>query len=132
MSEQANNNVPPINDYAKQTSDTPHRVEALREAARITTQDRNANYGGPEENFTRTAKIWSVILGQEITNEQVAMMMVGLKMARFAHGSGFQPDTWIDIAGYAGCGYEVGKIASEQISEFFGGEHVGTCTTLEI
>ena len=84
MSEQANNNVPPINDYAKQTSDTPHRVEALREAARITTQDRNANYGGPEENFTRTAKIWSVILGQEITNEQVAMMMVGLKMARFA------------------------------------------------
>lgn len=116
MSEQANNNVSPINDYAKQTSDTPHRVEALREAARITTQDRNANYGGPEENFTRTAKIWSVILGQEITNEQVAMMMVGLKMARFAHGSGFQPDTWIDIAGYAGCGYEVGKIASEQIS----------------
>ena len=92
----------------------PFRVEALREAARITTQDRNANYGGPEENFTRTAKIWSVILGQEVTNEQVAMMMVGLKMARFAHGSGFQPDTWIDIAGYAGCGYEVGKIASEQ------------------
>ena len=116
MSEQANNNnnIPPINNYAKQTSDTPHRVEALREAARITTQDRNANYGGPEENFTRTAKIWSVILGQEITNEQVAMMMVGLKMARFAHGSGFQPDTWIDIAGYAGCGYEVGKIASEK------------------
>ena len=132
MSEQANNTVPPINEYAKQTSDTPHRVEALREAARITTQDRNANYGGPEENFTRTAKIWSVILGMEITNEQVAMMMVGLKMARFAHGSGFQPDTWIDIAGYAGCGYEVGKIASEQINEFLGGEHVGTCTTLEV
>jgi hypothetical protein len=43
------------------------------------------------------------------------MMMVGLKMARFAHGSGFQPDTWIDIAGYAGCGYEVGKIESDQL-----------------
>lgn len=85
------------------------RVEALREAAKIVTQDRNATYGDPEINFTRTAKIWSVILGQNITNEQVAMMMIGLKMARFAQGSGFQPDTWIDIAGYAGCGYEVGQ-----------------------
>jgi hypothetical protein len=89
------------------------RVEALREAAKIVTQDRNANYGDPEINFSRTAKIWSVILGHDITNEQVAMMMVGLKMARFAQGSGFQPDTWIDIAGYAGCGYEVGKTLND-------------------
>jgi hypothetical protein len=89
------------------------RVEALREAAKIVTQDRNANYGDPEINFSRTAKIWSVILGHDITNEQVAMMMVGLKMARFAHGSKFQPDTWIDIAGYAGCGYEVGKTLND-------------------
>jgi hypothetical protein len=94
--------------------DTPYRVEALREAARIISGERNVQYGGPEENFTRTAKIWSVILGTEITNEQVAMMMVGLKVARFANNSGFQPDTWIDIAGYAGCGYEVGKIDSEK------------------
>ena len=114
MFENVNNTVPPVNEYTKQTSETPYRVEALREAARITTQDRNVNYGGPEENFTRTAKIWSVILGTDISNEQVAMMMVGLKMARFANKSGFQPDTWIDIAGYAGCGYEVGRIESEQ------------------
>ncbi len=100
----------------REVVDNPPRVEALREAARIISGDRNKSYGGPEENFTRTAQIWSVILGIPITNEQVAMMMVGLKVARFAHGAGFQPDTWIDIAGYAGCGYEVGKIASEQIS----------------
>jgi hypothetical protein len=98
----------------KEGSDSPLRVEALREAARIISGDRNKSYGGPEENFTRTAQIWSVILGIPLSNEQVAMMMVGLKMARFAHGSGFQPDTWIDIAGYAGCGYEVGKINSER------------------
>ena len=36
------------------------------------------------------------------------MMMVGLKVARYASKSGYQPDTWVDIAGYAGCGYEVG------------------------
>jgi hypothetical protein len=91
-----------------------YRVDALRQAAKIISTDRNKQYGGPEENFTRTAKIWSVILGQDISNEQVAMMMVGLKVARFANNSGFQSDTWIDIAGYAGCGYEVGKIESEK------------------
>ena len=86
------------------------RVEALREAARIISGERNIQYGGPEENFTRTAKIWSVIMGIEFTAEDVAMMMVGLKVARYANHGMFQPDTWIDIAGYAACGYEVGSV----------------------
>ena len=86
------------------------RVQALREAATIISGDRDVQYGGPEENFTRIAKIWSVIIGVDITPEDVAMMMVGLKVARYASKSGFQPDTWIDIAGYAGCGYEVGSV----------------------
>jgi hypothetical protein len=86
------------------------RVQALREAASIIAGDRDVQYGGPEENFTRIAKIWSVIVGAEISPEDVAMMMVGLKVARYASKSGFQPDTWIDIAGYAGCGYEVGSV----------------------
>ena len=87
-----------------------YRVEALREAAKLITGDRDTQYGGPEENFGRIAKVWSMILGVEISNEDVAMMMVGLKVARYASKSGFQPDTWVDIAGYAGCGYEVGLL----------------------
>lgn len=86
----------------------PPRVDALREAARLINSERNVNYGPPTENFDRIAKIWSVILGINITMEDVAMCMVAMKMARYASKSGFQPDTWIDIAGYAGCGYEVG------------------------
>lgn len=89
-----------------------HRVEALREAAKIISGERNKQYGDPEDNFERTAKIWSVILGIHISNEDVAMMMIGLKVARYASKSGFQEDTWIDIAGYAGCGYEVGYLDS--------------------
>lgn len=93
---------------------TLYRVEALREAARIIAGERDIQYGGPEENFDRIARIWSVILGITITQEDVGMLMVGLKIARYANKSGFQPDTWIDIAGYAGCGYEVGKIEVEK------------------
>jgi hypothetical protein len=91
-----------------------YRVEALREAAKIITGDRDTQYGGREEKFGRIAKVWSMILGVEISNEDVAMMMVGLKVARYANKSGFQGDTWIDIAGYAGCGYEVGMLDLEK------------------
>jgi hypothetical protein len=94
-------------------SDNLPRIEMLREAATIISGDRDAQYGGPEDNFTRIAKIWSVILGIPISNEDVAMMMVGLKVARYASKSGYQPDTWIDIAGYAGCGYEVGALENK-------------------
>lgn len=93
---------------------TLYRVEALREAARIIAGERDLQYGGPEENFERIARIWSVILGINITQEDVGMLMVGLKIARYANRSGFQPDTWIDVAGYAGCGYEVGRKQAEK------------------
>ena len=102
-------------EEATTTSETSTlRVEALREAARIISGERDKQYGKPEDNFERTAKIWSVTLGIEITNEDVAMMMVGLKVARYASKSGFQPDTWVDIAGYAACGYEVGSLESKK------------------
>jgi len=51
-----------------------------------------------------------VIFGIKVTKEDVAMAMVAVKVARYASKSGFQPDTWVDIAGYAACGYEVGEI----------------------
>ena len=103
-----------MSEQVPQEQNVLPRVEALREAAKIISGDRDLQYGGPEENFTRIAKIWSVIVGTEISSEDVAMMMVGLKLARYASKSGFQPDTWIDIAGYAGCGYEVGSVESSK------------------
>lgn len=94
---------------APETEDkSPLRVEALREAARLVSSERDKQYGPPKENFNRIARLWSVVLNTDISEEDVAMCMVAVKMARYAADSGYQPDTWIDIAGYAGCGYEVG------------------------
>lgn len=109
-----NTQEPAAASDSKSAEFTPPRIEALREAARIVSTERNMNYGDPEDNFDRTRKIWEVILGIDISTEDVAMMMVGLKMARYANKTGFQPDTWIDIAGYAGCGYEVGLREAER------------------
>lgn len=110
-------NVPPRVEEEPQLpppGQAPLRVEALRDAARIINGSRDAQYGNPIDNFDRISKIWSVILGIEVSPEDVAMCMAGLKMARYASKSGFQPDTWIDLAGYAGCGYEVGKIHADR------------------
>ncbi len=103
------NTEEPTQPTTHQVDDTPVRVQALREAARIINGDRNKQYGTPEDNFDNIARIWSVIFRRHFTTEDVAMAMVGMKLARFASNSGFQADTWIDIAGYAGCGYEVAK-----------------------
>ena len=102
------------NEETTTTESTTLRVEALREAARIISGERNKQYGGPEENFERIAKIWEIIFGIPVSNEDVAMAMVAVKVARYASKSGYQPDTWIDIAGYAACGYEVGNLENKQ------------------
>lgn len=85
----------------------------LADAAKVISGQRDAQYGGPEDNFGRIAAIWSIIFQREFTKEDVAMAMIGVKLARFVSDYGFQPDTWLDIAGYAACGYEVGLIDSK-------------------
>lgn len=96
------------------TKNVSPRAKMLAEASNIISGERDRQYGGPEDNFERIAKIWSVIFGVEVTKEDVAMAMVAVKVARYASKSGFQPDTWVDIAGYAACGYEVGEIDSRK------------------
>jgi hypothetical protein len=88
------------------------RVEALREAARIISNDRNGQYGDPEDNFGKIAELWTALFGRKFSREDVALAFIATKLARIANpnSTAFQPDSWIDIAGYAGCGYEVGKL----------------------
>ena len=96
----------------KESKQTP-REEALHTAAELIAGNRDKQYGGPEENFGRIAKIWTVLFERPFSESDVAAAMIAVKMARLVNG-GFQADTWIDIAGYAGCGYEVGQIAAER------------------
>jgi Domain of unknown function (DUF6378) len=70
----------------------------LEEAKRIVHGERGENYGHPFEDFSRTAQIWSAILGVEITPEQVALCMVGLKISREVNRP--KRDNIVDGAGY--------------------------------
>lgn len=87
------------------------REEILSEAAGLITGDRNKTYGSPTQNFQDTADVWNVLLrhklrdGEKITAGEVAMFMAALKLVRMVA----QPkkDNWLDLAGYAACGFEV-------------------------
>jgi len=91
------------------TTNTPQRYtfreDVLTEAITATTQERNNQYGPPHQDFSRTATMWSAYLGRPMSAHDVAAMMIMIKLSRIA----WTPediDHWVDIAGYAACGYE--------------------------
>lgn len=82
------------------------RKEILDTAARIVSGQREAEYGPPEDSFQNIAALWSAYLNISVTQMDVAVMMILLKVARLYGGTG-KDDTWVDIAGYAACGGEI-------------------------
>lgn len=82
------------------------REEILNEAIRLTSTDRQKNYGKPLINHQRIATIWSVILGAEITPSQVALCMAGVKIARLVETPDHE-DSFIDAAAYIAIAGEI-------------------------
>ena len=85
----------------------------LEEAQSLIYGDRQQSYGSAKQNFKDTATGWSVILSKrnedyvEVTPEDVAMMMVWLKVCRQNNKPG--RDNIVDICGYAGCVEKIEK-----------------------
>lgn len=77
------------------------QTTVLTEAQALIYGDRQEVYGSATQNFTDTARMWSVIAGVDLTAEQVAMMMVALKLCRQLHRP--KRDNIIDACGYLGC-----------------------------
>ena len=91
--------------------------EGILEKARMCISgDRDHQYGSPEDSFKAIAGFWETYLKTKcvsaevdvrVSAEDVAAMMVLFKIARVATGS-YSEDSWIDCAGYAACGGEIG------------------------
>lgn len=81
------------------------RRELLEGAADLVDGDRNNQYGDPRQDFQRTAALWNTYLGiEDIEPHDVAAMMALLKLSRI-RWSPLKEDSWMDLAGYAACGW---------------------------
>ena len=90
-----------------------NRDDILATAANLIRGDRHESYGDWSENAEAIATMWNAYLdgraeiapARLIEARDVAPMMALLKIVRLRRGP--HPDSWIDLAGYAGLGGEV-------------------------
>jgi hypothetical protein len=81
--------------------------DILTEAHEIIHGDRERTYGSPGVNLENIAELWRVFIERKhhvalsLTVEDVAMMMVLMKVARLMHSPRHR-DSLIDVAGYVG------------------------------
>ena len=85
-----------------------NRSRMLHQAEQLVNGDRNNAYGPPDQDFERTAIMWTTYMnGRRIFEaHDVAAMMILLKISRLSWQPN-NPDSWIDLAGYAACGYDI-------------------------
>jgi hypothetical protein len=68
------------------------------DAIRLVDEDRNDSYGPPEENLKRIAEMWSGYLDKPVTAQDVALMMVLVKISRSK--AGYARDNAVDGVAY--------------------------------
>ena len=89
------------------------REKVLEEAKKAVCQDRNNQYGEPEDNFAVIAEFWSEhldrrnILKDYLEPWDVAILMAKLKEARILTAKGKPTfDSFVDYIGYIACAAE--------------------------
>lgn len=84
------------------------RQELLTEALAV-VEERNKTYDDPSLDFKRIAAMWTAMFieqGYEFGPDDVAKMLICLKLSRLMSTRNHK-DSWLDIAGYGACGWEV-------------------------
>lgn len=94
------------------------REELLADATQAVTGDRNNTYGPPGQDFARTAEALSGLgfrltyhdddgdlVAEDLAPHHVAMILATVKLSRLVW-SPEKRDSWLDLAGYAACGWE--------------------------
>ena len=94
------------------------KEEILAEASRIISRDRNLSHGDAYKNHAEIAEYWNLFLDSKlkpmanITADDVAIMMILLKISRHTQGEKINIDNFVDMAGYAAIAGEISDSGS--------------------
>ena len=103
-----------------------NREAILSEVKKIICNDRNEQYGEPEDSFELIADYWSAYINHNclppdsvgdmnvIGADDVAIMMVLFKLARIESSFRESRDSYIDAIGYMACAADIAHPASEK------------------
>lgn len=96
-------------------------ADVLNEAAKLVSGDRGRTHGDKHDNFTKIARVWNAYLRNanpahiDIRPDQAADLMELMKVARRQSGA-FNPDDYVDAAGYAGVAFEA-RVRENKLKE---------------
>ena len=94
------------------------KEEILKKARDLVTGDRNETHGDAFQNHAEIAEFWNIYLDKKlqpmasITAEDVALMMVLMKISRNNQGKKSNIDNFIDMCGYAAIAGEINDSGS--------------------
>ena len=94
------------------------KEEILKKAKELITGDRNDTHGDAYRNHAEIAEFWNIFLDKKlkpmanITAEDVALMMVLMKISRNSQGKKSKIDNFIDMCGYAAIAGEINDSGS--------------------
>lgn len=94
------------------------REEVLDGAREAVLKSRNADYGPPDQDFTRSADLLTALFKSKLKERErfgasdIAKIMILLKLSRSTWSS--KLDNWLDIAGYSACGWECETLVKQR------------------
>jgi 2-oxo-4-hydroxy-4-carboxy--5-ureidoimidazoline (OHCU) decarboxylase len=94
------------------------KEEILAKASDLVSNDRNKSHGDAFSNHAEIAEFWNIFLDKKlspmasITADDVAIMMILLKISRHTQGDKNNMDNFVDMAGYAAIAGEISDAGS--------------------
>jgi len=99
-----------LRDFIRLFDQRKEPVTVLSQARDIVHGDREKTHGEPTKNLAAIAAMWAPIFGTGVTQQQVCLAMIALKVARAINNPRHR-DHWTDIVGYVALAERCGHIA---------------------